>query len=382
MTNTIQTNAILAWEWLSVSSNSESSDDETGDNGRRFSPHALHRQAFAKSTKADVDDALNLLHELNIVGDSFSQSSGGRPKEFRSLNTSWIAEKSDTERLKAKLIKLLGYHCQSPDVMPSPAMLPTEELDSKNDMALKCFAWLTDLENQEIDNRNQPFFSVERLRRALGIDQTELNESLRLLTVNFGRADVLGMPTKDSRGRSIHYIQAAWLKSGSLSHLKRILQPEPPKLQVPHGPARVLRDISVYVGKLFMTFKTNDIVREEFQITALLTAGAILAKLDDTTARVCENSKCRHRFDISEAPELDFPIFEAIKRDLIRLSGSFFHLSVNIGDVVFDRLHCLTLARMKERVTTSFREIPADNYTCCPKCKSVSKKNPELAIKK
>jgi hypothetical protein len=127
-----------------------------------------------------------------------------------------------------------------------------------------------------------------------------------------------------------------------------------------------------------MTFKENDIVRDESHIAALLTAGAILAKLEDEGARMCANAKCQCRFDLSESSPIDFPIMEAIKRDEIVFNGV--SLWLNPGKEITDRSLCLYLSSeaMKERVKHSLREISSETYICCPKCKHVSKRNADL----
>jgi hypothetical protein len=234
-----------------------------------------------------------------------------------------------------------------------------------------------------MDDRTQRYFSVERLRRAMNIDDKELDEALNLLEY---RVNVIGARQRDLKGRQVRYIRPGWLGNGFGSfgrqQLLAVLRPQPPKPHVPFGHARVLRTITIPCRRQLMTFQENEIVRDEGIISELLKCGAILAKLEDSNARMCGNKKCLHRFDLSESAPIDYPVLEAIRRDFITLPDST-SLTFKPGDIVTDRSLCLRLiTTMPERIKHTLREAPPHDYMCCPKCKHVSRNNADLQLKK
>jgi len=419
MTDALLSNAITAWEWLADPTNSElieqtfESDEKSiegepfvGDafiplDARRFSTNALHKQKFGGLSKESLNEILSLLQEAGVVGVPFSLPTGGRPKELRHISADWLCSdnKDALERLKTKLTEMLtqvlyarqanSYAQQTAEkITGSPStdlgqvatdlnqvatdLKPSIELnqptvDSKIELAIKIFDWISDPENFEVDARNKPFFSVELLRRALGVENSELHEALGLLQ----RAVVIGTHFTDPvRARKLHHINESFVKGKDRERLLRILKHQPSTPYVPVGPSRVLKEVSVYVQKQLMTFKENDIVSNEAYLSVLIKAGAILAPLSDANVRLCLNQKCRHRFDISESVT-DFPVLEAIRRDIILFGFGGTSISVIPGDVITDRAKCLFLTSdaMKDRGT--FRVLEPDRYTCCPQCKNV-----------
>lgn len=416
MTDTLLNNALLAWEWLANPSNSEpleplksdgnSTEPITGEalvgdafvpmDARRFSPNALHKQKFGRLTKADVHKALHLLEESGVVGILFTEATGGRPKSFRHISGDWLcADNIDAfEKKKTKLTELLtqvlcmnqsndyvANKTQNAATEDQSAVENVDEKPSTNqifELAIQVFDWFADLENHEMDNRSQRFFSVERLRRAIEVDQAELDHALNVLE---HRVSVIGARQQDLRGRQIRYIRPEWLGRGfGRRRLLEILKPEPPKPYVPFGPARVLRTAHVYVGGQLMTFNEGDIVRDEFQVSALLKAEGMIAKLDEVDARAC--AKCRHRFALTESAPIDYPILEAIRRDIITYPDST-TLTLKPGDVLTDRSQCLRLTTaMPDRIKDTLRVLPPDAYMMCPKCKHVSKNNADLQLAK
>jgi hypothetical protein len=360
--------AIKAWQWLCDPKNTH----EVGG-VRVFSVNAFHKAVLRGETKEHVNAVLDLL--AGIVGSPIQADlkGTGRSMEARSLDS--------TERSESELRELLDNSLKSrqeadrQNAANANAAEESTMTDSKLELAIAAFDWFVDPENFELDHRNSPVFSVEKLCRELTVDKAVLEESLILLERN----SVIGRPFAEAniRGRKLRPINKTWLERDGRRRLLAILKPEAPSPYVPFGTARVLRTTHYYSGRQLFTAKEGEILSDESKIRALLGAGGVLAKLADVDARMCAAPKCGHRYNSAESPALDYQPLEAIARTQFTPDGGARYVYLAPGDLIADRQMCLTIQRI-EWLQPFVRELQPSEYETCPRCQRISKRSAAL----
>ena len=379
--------ALTAWRWLADLNNSEPqpplvdyrADRELSDplivgdaavpmDSRRFSPGILHKKVFGKKTRAEVDEILNLLEIVGVVGSSFHDGTAGRPRELRNFLPGLLRETELTDMLtKAMSASPVKDHAPETNVTNEIALQidsHEQEIKATAEITLKVYDWLSDPENTELGSYNAEVFSIKRLSRE--IDNAA--EGLRILEYR----QIISKPFDEpnTRGRKMAKLNQDWFKPGGKERLVQLLTPAKPEPYVKCGPLRVLNECMVFRPGSGGKLPAGLIVTDEDFCSFLLHGGFPVAPMQETDACMCPVTSCRLKFKTSDYAPLDHPVL------IVRQPFYFYFNQTQIrfkrDDVVsrWDLVKFLTAGKEHWPVVVA---APSE-IAICPKCRHVSRR--------
>ena len=380
--------ALTAWKWLATDLNNTEAqppliiDDPdsrksdalcVGDalipfDARRFAPSVLHKKVFGKMLKAEVDEILNLLQSVGVVGVSCREdATGGRPRELRHIAAEWLCADnlSAFARLETKLTEMLTKALDARQVDDHE-----QSTQAAAEIALKVYDFLCDPENTEIDNQNAQVFSIKRLCREVGEGVAEGLEILERHRIISGQ-----YKEPNARGRIIARLNQDWFKIGGRERLVKLLIPPKPEPYKQVGPLRALETFFFLHQGRSQTISGGMIIADE-QLCRLLIAGDYpVVSLDDFDTRICASTSCRHRFKLSDSATLDHPALLVLQDFFFKFNNIL--IDYKRGDIISRR----DFFEFLTKGNAEWPVIPAaeSEYTICPRCKHASRRTALLA---